>query len=73
MVSRLPGPAGLIHPAASWFLGRIASVYVPRRDHPTDADMWKRVAAELDVKGRDSLYVSKVTVVKGSEQRLLRT
>jgi hypothetical protein len=48
-------------------------MYVPRRDHPTDADMWKRVAAELDVKGRDSLYVSKVTVVKGSEQRLLRT
>ena len=34
-----PVPEGLIHSVASWRLDQITSMYVPRRDYPTDADM----------------------------------
>ena len=46
-------------------------MYVPRRDYPTDADLWRRVAGEVEAKDLESLYVPKVTVVKESESRLL--
>jgi hypothetical protein len=51
----LPGPAGLIHSAASWRLRRIDAMYVPRHDYPTDADLWRRVAVQLKAKGLESL------------------
>lgn len=66
-----PRPEGLIHSAASWRLGRMGAMYVPRRDYPTDADLWMHVAVELRAKGLESLYVPKITVVKESEHRLL--
>ena len=73
MVSRPPAPAGLVHSAASWRLGSVVSTYIPMRDYPTDADLWRRTGHELSIGGFERVYVPKVTVEKESERRMAAT